>query len=253
MKLNIRVSLNSDVGCIRSNNEDIILILGETYRDCSDDFVVSVNDKGRFVAALADGMGGHNAGEIASELAVKAFDSFIINLPENLSDHDFRNLVDNEIKKIHNQLINYGFSDPEASGLGTTLIAFVTCENRIYLINVGDSRIYRFRNGILCQLTRDHSEQNRQNDSSLPSNLIYNCLGGGGESAFADVMEITGKVYENDTFMLCSDGLSDMVSEEDMELTMNESFSARNLVKKAKSNGGKDNVSVLLLKINSID
>lgn len=253
MKLNIRVSLNSDVGCIRSNNEDIILILGETYRDCSDDFVVSVNDKGRFVAALADGMGGHNAGEIASEMAVKAFDSFIINLPENLSDHDFRNLVDNEIKEIHNQLINYGFSDPEASGLGTTLIAFVTCENRIYLINVGDSRIYRFRNGILCQLTRDHSEQNRQNDSSLPSNLIYNCLGGGGESAFADVMEITGKVYENDTFMLCSDGLSDMVSEEDMELTMNESFSARNLVKKAKSNGGKDNVSVLLLKINSID
>lgn len=253
MKLNIRVSLNSDVGCIRSNNEDIILILGETYRDCSDDFVVSVNDKGRFVAALADGMGGHNAGEIASEMAVKAFDSFIINLPENLSDHDFRNLVDNEIKEIHNQLINYGFSDPEAFGLGTTLIAFVTCENRIYLINVGDSRIYRFRNGILCQLTRDHSEQNRQNDSSLPSNLIYNCLGGGGESAFADVMEITGKVYENDTFMLCSDGLSDMVSEEDMELTMNESFSARNLVKKAKSNGGKDNVSVLLLKINSID
>lgn len=253
MKLNIRVSLNSDVGCIRSNNEDIILILGETYRDCSDDFVVSVNDKGRFVAALADGMGGHNAGEIASEMAVKAFDSFIINLPENLSDHDFRNLVDNEIKEIHNQLINYGFSDPEASGLGTTLIAFVTCENRIYLINVGDSRIYRFRNGILCQLTRDHSEQNRQNDSSLPSNLIYNCLGGGGESAFADVMEITGKVYENDTFMLCSDGLSDMVSEEDMELTMNESFSARNLVKKAKSNGVKDNVSVLLLKINSID
>lgn len=253
MKLNIRVSLNSDVGCIRSNNEDIILILGETYRDCSDDFVVSVNDKGRFVAALADGMGGHNAGEIASEMAVKAFDSFIINLPENLSDHDFRNLVDNEIKEIHNQLINYGFSDPEASGLGTTLIAFVTCENRIYLINVGDSRIYRFRNGILCQLTRDHSEQNRQNDSSLPSNLIYNCLGGGGESAFADVIEITGKVYENDTFMLCSDGLSDMVSEEDMELTMNESFSARNLVKKAKSNGGKDNVSVLLLKINSID
>ena len=94
MKLSIRISLNSDVGCIRMNNEDIILVSGETYRDSSDEFVVSVDEQGRFVAALADGMGGHNAGEIASEMAVKAFDSFIINLPENLSDHDFRNLLE---------------------------------------------------------------------------------------------------------------------------------------------------------------
>lgn len=249
MELDIRLSLVCDIGCTRPINEDMILISGETYRDCKDVFSTIIQDRGRFVAAVADGMGGHNAGEVASRMALDLFDNFIISLPPDYSDNDFRNKIDDTIKRLHNNLNLYGQKHPDCHGLGTTLVSWLTYENRIYIVNVGDSRLYRYRNGILTQLTTDHSEQNKYHDFSLPSNIIYNCLGGGGESAFADVMEITNKVFEDDVFLLCSDGLYDFLSEDEIEKILFETCDASSLVDAAKTKGGDDNISAIIITI----
>lgn len=249
MELDINISLACDIGCVRSNNEDMILISGEIYRDIKDEFSMSIKNNGRFVAAVADGMGGHNAGEIASEIALKSFDDFIIGLPDGLSDADFRHMLDNEIIRIHQYLNQYGLEHIGCDGMGTTLVAWLTYGNRIYIINSGDSRLYRYRNGFLCQLTTDHSEQKRKGDSTIPLNQIYNCLGGGGNHAFADVLEITTKVFEDDVFILCSDGLSDILTDEEIEATLSEKADAGALVGKVKANGGNDNVSIVLINV----
>ncbi len=252
MEFDINISLACDIGCIRSNNEDMILISGETYRDIEDEFTISIKNSGRFVAAIADGMGGHNAGEIASEMALKSFDDFIIGLPDGLSDTDFRRMLDEEIIRIHQYLNRYGLETDGCNGMGTTLVAWLTFGNRIYIINCGDSRLYRYRNGFLCQLTTDHSEQKRKGDPTIPSNQIYNCLGGGGNHAFADVLDITTKVFEDDVFILCSDGLSDYLCDDKIETSLLGKADASALVSKAKAIGGVDNISVVLLNIKKI-
>lgn len=252
MEIELSISLNSDIGCVRTNNEDMILVSGERYRDDRDEFPSSVQPNGRFVAAVADGMGGHNAGEVASEIALRRFDDFIVGLPGGLSDTDFRRMIDQEIKNIHNELNVFGVNHTDCFGLGTTLVAWITYDNRIYTVNCGDSRIYRLRNGMICQLTVDHSEQNRQKDSTITSNIIYNCLGGGGGSSFVDIMEITGRVYQNDIFLICSDGVSDMLSEDDIENCLNNSPMADDIVSMARAKGGEDNISAITLIIKEI-
>lgn len=249
MKLNLKISLNCDIGRVRTNNEDMILVSGETYRNCNETFSMQLQDNGRFVVAVADGMGGHNAGEIASELTLEYLDEFLKILPHDLSDNDFRNVMDAEITKMHNTINHYGMQHVGCNGLGSTLVALLTYENRIYIINAGDSRLYRFRNGILCQMTQDHSEQNRLNDITIASNMIYNCIGGGGGNAFVDIQEITSKVYENDTFLLCSDGLSDMLEDDEIENLLAKSDDANYLVESAKKAGGIDNISAVLITI----
>lgn len=250
MEFDINISLASDIGCFRSNNEDMILISGETYRDIADEFTISIKNNGRFVAAIADGMGGHNAGEIASEIALKSFDDFIIRLPDGLSDTDFRRMLDDEIIKIHRYLNQYGVVNSGCEGMGTTLLAWLTYGNRIYIINSGDSRLYRYRNGFLCQLTTDHSERNRTGDSTIPSNQIYNCLGGGGNHAFADVLDITTKVFRDDVFLLCSDGLYDILSDDEIEVALHENANAGAIISIVKTKGANDNVSIVLIKVN---
>lgn len=252
MELDVYISLNCDIGCARAKNEDMILISGETFRNRSEVFSTIVHNSGRFVAAVADGMGGHRAGEIASEMALNMFDDFIVNLPKGFNDKDFQHVLDNEIRRIHNSINMYGQSHSGCLGLGTTLTAWLTYENRIYIINAGDSRIYRLRNGILCQLTTDHSERNKNNNPTLPSNVIYNSLGGGGNSTFVDIKEITDKVFAEDVFLLCSDGLSDMLTEEEIEDNLITYCNSNALVEHAKSKGGLDNISVTILKINKL-
>lgn len=249
MQILLKISLNSDIGCTRTNNEDMILISGEKYRDCSDEFQSFVEDKGRFIAAVADGMGGHNAGEVASEMALDLIDNFSVRIPQNLCDNDFRNLLDNEIVKIHDQIISSGRINTQCLDMGTTLVAWLTYENRIYLVNIGDSRGYRLRKGILCQLTKDHSEQNRLNDHTIPSNLIYNCLGGGGGTVFADVKEITNKVFEGDVFLLCSDGVSNYLNDEEIEKELIRHCHATTLIDAVKKKGGPDNISAIVISI----
>ena len=146
--------------------------------------------------------------------------------------------------------------------MGTTLTGLFGYGGRIYLINIGDSRTYRYRSGILKQMSRDHSMQEKYHDYSLPSNMIYNCLGGGSpvEEVFADLTDITDQVMDDDRYIVCSDGLSDMVADDDIEAIINRTLSSnttstdtvRELVEAAKKAGGKDNISILLVHFISV-
>lgn len=263
MNINIHCRLISDVGCLRKNNEDMILLNGEYYRDQEAEQSYTLTGAARFSTLVADGMGGTNGGEFASELALQYFDQFLTRVPEGLSDEEFHTLIDRWVKQTHQGIVNRGIEQPEYSNMGTTLTGLFGYGGRIYLINIGDSRIYRFRDGILKQISRDHSMQEKYHDYTLPSNLIYNCIGGGSpiEEVFADLTDVTDKVLSGDRFIICSDGLSDMVSNDDIESIISRSLdpeatttdTVHELVQAAKKAGGNDNISVLLVHFISID
>jgi len=237
---------------------------GEFYRDQEATQSYTLEGEARFTTLVADGMGGTNGGEFASELALQYFDQFLARVPEGLSDADFHSLIDRWVKQTHQGIVSRGVEQEEYRDMGTTLTGLFGYGGRIYLINIGDSRTYRFRGGILKKLSRDHSMQEKYHDFSLPSNMIYNCLGGGApeEEVFADLTDITDQVMSDDRFIICSDGLSDMLSDDTIEQIIDESLTTddttrqdtvRELVESAKKAGGKDNVSVLLVHFVSVE
>ena len=132
--------------------------------------------------------------------------------------------------------------------MGTTLVGIFFYEGSPYWVNIGDSRIYIYRDGILRQISRDHSMRNLMNNPELPANLIYNSLGSGtGTDSFADCDNIP--LFENDCILICSDALSDMVDDEKLALLLKQSAPASAYVSSAKAAGGEDNISVITLSI----
>lgn len=262
MNIEIKCRLITDVGCLRKNNEDMILLNGEYYRDEEKEESYTLTGDARFTTLVADGMGGTSGGEFASELALQYFDSFLLKLPEGINDADFHTLIDSWARQAHQGIVQRGIEQPEYHDMGTTLTGLFSYGGRIYLINIGDSRTYRYRDGILKQLSHDHSLQEKYHDYTLPGNLIYNCLGGGAapDEVFADLTDLTDKVLTDDRFIICSDGLSDMLSDDEIENIIARTLepnaastdTVRELVDSAKKAGGKDNVSVLLVHFISI-
>lgn len=258
MELKCRFSVISDMGCVRTNNEDMAVLNGEFYRDSAEEDQFAIDQSGRMLAAIADGMGGHNAGEVASEYVLHELDAFLLELPAEMSENDLRNAMDAWVQQTHANLIQQGYDMPERDGMGTTLVGLFTYESHIWMMNVGDSRLYRWRGEILRQLTTDHSLRNQQHDESLPSNVIVNCFGAHGSSIYMDLEDITDRVLDEDTYLLCSDGLSDMLTDDEIEAILLRNTgeghtihqAATELVAAAKNAGGKDNVTVLLLTVN---
>lgn len=244
----LQCQVASDVGCVRTNNEDIALLAGGLYRDAVDRFVAELQPHSRFVAIVADGMGGYEGGEIASEMAAKSFDAFFTGLPAGLSVDRLVAQVKTWVTEIHAEIIAFGDEHREYAGLGTTLVGMFAYEGKIFRINIGDSRLYRFRNGMLKQLSVDHSMRELTGDMSQPSNLIYNSLGAGGQ-VFADVEEMTAQLISDDRFLICSDGLSDMLSDEEICTLLADNADVDALIGAAKQAGGRDNISVILLTI----
>lgn len=258
MSLQCRFSVISDVGCVRTNNEDIAVLNGEFYRDSSDEGGFSIDESGRMLVAIADGMGGHNAGEVASEFVLRELDSFLVSLPEAMSESDLRNAMNVWTQQTHARLMQQYVDRPELDGMGTTLVGLFTYESRIWMMNVGDSRLYRWRGEVLRQLSTDHSLRRQQRDDTLPGNVIVNCFGAHGGSIYMDLEDITSRVLEEDCYLLCSDGLSDMLTDEEIEACLlrysgspkDVLQAAPSLVAAAKSAGGIDNITVLLLTVN---
>lgn len=244
----LQCQVASDVGCVRTNNEDIALLAGGLYRDAVDRFVAELQPHSRFVAIVADGMGGYEGGEIASEMAAKSFDAFFTGLPAGLSVDRLVAQVKTWVTEIHAEIIAFGDEHREYAGLGTTLVGMFAYEGKIFRINIGDSRLYRFRNGMLKQLSVDHSMRELTGDMSQPSNLIYNSLGAGGQ-VFADVEEMTAQLISDDRFLICSDGLSDMLSDEEICTLLADNADVDALIEAAKQAGGRDNVSAILLTV----
>ncbi len=202
----------------------------------------------RFVIALADGMGGHNAGEVASADVLANLNFFINDLPKGLSVNEFTEMMMIWLSSVNNTINSKGRVDPALRDMGTTLVAVVFYNQKYYWMNCGDSRLYRLRDGKLTQLSTDHS-LNVMKGEKRHSNVITNCIGAGCKNSYLDMYEFTDDFQTGDTYMVCSDGLNDMVPDEEIEGLMLDGVSANRLCEAAIEAGGYDNVSVCVFSV----
>lgn len=243
MKLSVKAV--SDVGRVRHNNEDMALVGVRSLRDqaVSEEIVTD-----RPVSlAVADGVGGAEGGEIASELVINALLDFSNDLEEPLTPLSISEQL-KDWASATNRLLLMRVAALDNPGMGTTLTGLLFLRQDVIMFNAGDSRVYRRRDGILRQMSRDHSMRELTGREDMPGNIMYNAFGRR-EEFFMDAKDITDQVLPDDLFLLCSDGLSDMLSDDEIETILGEEDPAVRLVEKAKEAGGKDNVTVIVIKI----
>lgn len=238
----------TDVGCVRNNNED----------------AVAADENCRLVV-LADGMGGYNAGEVASAMAVEGI---LANLSDMLGNgvsklRDLQSAMQQAVDQANRRIFEKANIDPDCFGMGTTVVMALLWEQRMLIGHVGDSRAYLWRDGNLTQLTRDHSLIQEYIDSGFvtvqeAAHLGYRSLLTRALGVEDTVMlEISDwRLRTDDLFLLCSDGLTDMLNDADIARCLGENDllqdQAQQLIYNAKTRGGLDNVSVALLKLGKV-
>jgi len=246
----IATALRTDKGQVRDHNEDSV-------REDADIGLI----------VLADGMGGHNAGEVASAMAVHTIlESVTVGWAlrsemKSGSDGPEGALLRKAIEIAHETICNQSETHPQYQGMGTTVVACLLYDNQLIVAHVGDSRLYRLRDKKLEQMTRDHSlledliakgfysrEEAAQN---VRRNILTRALGSG-DDIIVDVLIEPAEA--GDLYLLCSDGLTEMVPDEQICLTLLEfsdrlNTAADTLVRLANENGGKDNITVALARI----
>jgi len=250
----------SAVGQVRTVNEDRFLIAGihENVGGIALQLPATaelLRHPGLLVA-VADGMGGHAAGDLASRLALQT-------LAEQLPHYLLPDMNDDEIMQQLNNLILFAddlirrqaAAQPQLADMGSTLVGVLLRGNQCCRFHAGDSRLYRFCEGYLQQLTLDHSPAGMLARQGIAvensSREITNSLGGG--PGMACVPEIKNGVgfVEGDILLLCSDGLSEMVAVQDIENVLQQPLSlaerGEQLVQRANDNGGQDNITVVLI------
>lgn len=232
-----------DIGCVRTNNEDMAYVAGKLVRDSQVSGEVGI-DSGLSVGfSVADGMGGYEGGEHASEIVSRSFSAFIKKFAPQSEDEAFREIK--QWAKEANQLVlDTASIRPELSEMGTTFIGLIFYDQNLWLLNIGDSRCYRFRQNVLKQLSTDHSERQRTGDMDMPSNLIYNFMGNDPQDFISDVTKLTPE--DGDVYMLCSDGLCDLITDDEIEENIN---NVDNMVEAAKKAGGRDNITVVRIEL----
>ena len=231
---------------MRSQNEDMILVDSHFIRNNEYSSTVSLNHEDRYIVAVADGMGGHNKGEVASSDTLRNLQFYFHDIPEKLPVGDLNEVMVEWLEAINNYILAKGRADEQFKGMGTTLVGFLYYYGDFYSLNCGDSRLYCFRNGELTQLTTDHSLNNMLGEEKH-TNIITNCIGGGCNSSYIDMVKID--VQTDDVFLLCSDGLTDMVSDADIASLLRERANANAFCDVAIENGGLDNISCCLITI----
>ena len=244
----LEISAASWTGCVRRQNEDMVLVDNRFIRENSyhTEFVLGAED--RLMLAVADGMGGHSRGDVASNDTLHNLHYFFYDIPSNLSAGDFNEAMVGWLESINNYIASKGRADEQFKGMGTTLVGMAYYNRDFYSLNCGDSRLYRFHNHQLVQLTTDHSLSN-MTGSDKRSNVITNCIGGGCNSSFIDMVQMTGDMDQNDVFLLCSDGLTDMLSDEAISRLLDRKADAEALCSAAIEAGGFDNVSCCLISV----
>ena len=244
--ITIHMTAASKVGCVRSQNEDMVLLGSHFVRNDAFSTRVDLTNSDRYIMAVADGMGGHNRGDVASSDALHNLEFYFHDLPTGLSPESIKDKFEDWLDSINNIIDSKGRSDEQYKGMGTTLVGLAFYEGQFYTLNCGDSRLYRFRDVDLTQLTSDHSLSNMLG-SSQHSNVITNCIGGGATSSFIDIVNITDDIKEGDVYMLCSDGLTDMLPDSIIYTLLAEGSDANTLCDAAVAAGGLDNVSCCVL------
>lgn len=238
----------SRVGCVRSNNEDMVLAFDKFIRSDAYATEFMTENVDRFVVALADGMGGHNAGEVASSDTLTNLQFYVNDLPSGLATGEFEELLVQWLASINQIITSKGRVNPAMSEMGTTLVGVIYYNKKYYWVNCGDSRLYRLRDGHLKQLSTDHSLNNALGEKKH-SNIITNCIGAGCKNSYMDFYEFTADFLPGDTYLLCSDGLNDMVKDSVIEDLLCQHASANGLCEAAIAAGGYDNVSACVFTV----
>jgi protein phosphatase len=247
--MNYEFCIRTDPGLARENNEDSV-----------------ATDEPTRLAILADGMGGYNAGEIASGMATTFIKSelgrWLAQAGRQATAKEVRRAMEICVDNANRSIFNAANSNPQYSGMGTTLVVGVFQDGRVLLGHIGDSRCYRLRAGELAQVTKDHSLLQEQMDAGLITpeqaavstnkNLVTRALG----VEDAVLLEVNEhRVDPGDIYLMCSDGLSDMIDDEAIGRILQQDGSledkAGQLVDAANANGGRDNISVLLAQADS--
>jgi serine/threonine protein phosphatase PrpC len=244
----VDVNARSDLGCGPVDNEDLILMGPETVRNraASASFVVD-NAGGRLLLALADGMGGAAAGEQASEIALHRVRALTADLPDDLTPEELELAMTTWARETHEALGRESQADPALAGMGTTVVALLVYGGSGYRFHAGDSRLYRYRGGVLTRMTGDHSLREQSNDPTAPANILVNSLGGAAASRL-EFHALEGGLERHDRFLLSSDGLHDVVRETAIAAAMSadRETAVGTLVQLARGVGSQDNISVLI-------
>ncbi len=243
MKLDIQAICHK--GLVRDGNEDAVSVGGLLLRDDRTSLTVGVPPDGFFHLLVSDGMGGHEKGEVASRFALEEIHEQLS--LHHISSEKFEDDIREAAAYISFKLNRTAADQGQARPMGCTLTGVIWHYGRIWLVNAGDSRTYRFREGMLRQLTADDTERGVTGDPSA-SKLLLNCLGGGTEGRLA-VEDIGGKIMEGDAILICSDGLADMVSDEDIESSLAAGAGSEDLLRMACEEGGADNISIIIAKV----
>ncbi|MBI5279978.1 MAG: Stp1/IreP family PP2C-type Ser/Thr phosphatase [Burkholderiales bacterium] len=247
--MNYEFCIRTDPGLARDNNEDSVTF-----------------DESVRLGILADGMGGYNAGEIASGMATTFIKSelgrWLGQAGRNANPREVRRAMEICVDNANRSIFNAANSNPQYSGMGTTLVLGCFQDGKLMLGHIGDSRCYRMRGAELVQITKDHSLLQEQMDAGLITpeqaatstnkNLVTRALG----VEDAVLLEVNEhKVEVGDLYLMCSDGLSDMLDDAGIakilagEAPLEQKVAQ--LVDAANANGGRDNISVLLALANS--
>ncbi|NLK99704.1 MAG: Stp1/IreP family PP2C-type Ser/Thr phosphatase [Clostridiales bacterium] len=232
--------------------------IGEKRRINQDYVFCEVNAIGNLpnLFIVADGMGGHNAGDYASRFCVEF-------ITENIRNSDIESpiaLIEEAIKDTNKQLYEKSKQQIDYEGMGTTLVVATIYDNDMYVANIGDSRLYVIGKEIR-QITEDHSlvqamvktgELDRDEAKAHPNKNIITRALGTNETAQPDFFEV--ELAEDDIVLMCSDGLTNMLNDETIEQIIKENaddpkIAAETLVKQANENGGKDNITVIIVKV----
>lgn len=242
--MNYEFSIRTDPGLARENNEDSVTFDAPTR-----------------LGILADGMGGYNAGEIASGMATAFIKSelgrWLSQAGRHANAREVRRAMEICVDNANRSIFNASNSNPQYSGMGTTLVIAVFQDTRLMLGHIGDSRCYRLRGDEFTQITKDHSLLQEQLDAGLITreqaavstnkNLVTRALGVE-DAVLLEVNEY--RVDPGDLYLLCSDGLSDMVDDASLAAILRTDAPLEQkvgqLVEAANANGGRDNISVLL-------
>jgi protein phosphatase len=246
--IEFEITSASRVGCVRRQNEDMILVDSHFVRNSDYATTATLKSEDRYIIAIADGMGGHNRGDVASNDVLKNLQFYYHDLPMGLGASEYYEAVVEWLDSINNFIASKGRADEQYQGMGTTLVALSYYCGDFYTVNCGDSRLYRFRDSQLTQLTTDHS-LNELLGEEKHTNIITNCIGGGCTSSYADMVQITNDVKTGDLYMLCSDGLTDMVPVDKITELLAGGADANALCEAAIAAGGFDNVSTCIIKV----
>jgi len=249
VRTGIEVSVQSDIGCLRQNNEDSF-----GYWEPEDD--QQFLRKGR-LAVVADGMGGYEGGQEASRLAVET----LLEVYRDFGGDDPQAALVEALQTAHEQIREYSFAHPELRGMGTTCTAAAIVQDALYYVHVGDTRLYLIRDGRITRVTRDHSYVGRLVESGMISpeeaenhpqrNILTAALGTNPDL----IMDSPGQpepLRPEDVLLICSDGLWGQVRDSEiLDAVENKSAeqTGRRLIELARERGGPDNITVEVLRL----